>query len=159
MYQRLLTIKTIAMSQLLITSKNFKRKIVLQTLFTFLISVALAQEKITVSGKVTNGETVLANVSVKVLRTGKGTTTNERGEFKIIATKGQTILFSYIGYEDQTILISDAKEINVSLKPFGDNSLNDVVVVGYGTKRKINLTGAVSTVSARQLEDRPVSNV
>ncbi|HXL57612.1 MAG TPA: TonB-dependent receptor plug domain-containing protein, partial [Chitinophagaceae bacterium] len=146
------------MSQLLIASKNFRRKIVLQTLFTFLISVALAQEKITVSGKVTNGEIAFANVSVKVLHTSRGTTTNEQGEFKIIASKGQTILFSYIGYEEQTIVVSEAKEINVSLKPSADNALNDVVVVGYGTKRKINLTGAVSTVSSGQLEDRPVTN-
>lgn len=147
------------MSQLSIAGKNFGRKIVLQTLFTFLIYVVLAQDKITISGKVTNGETALTNVSVKVVGTRQGTVTNERGEFRISASKGQTILFSYVGFEDQTIVVSGPQEINISMKASADNSLNDVIVVGYGTKKKINLTGAVSTVTARQLEDRPVTNV
>src|SRR3954452_24401497 len=119
------------MSQLLIAGKKFRRKIVLQMLFTFLMYVVLAQDKIAVSGKVTNGEIALTNVSVKVVGTRQGTMTNERGEFRITASKGQTILFSYVGYEDQTIVVSGPQEINISMKPSADSALNDVVVVGY----------------------------
>ena len=131
----------------------------LQLLFTFFISVAFAQEKITVSGKVTNGEIPLTNVSVKVAGSNQGTTTDEQGNFKITATKGQTLVFSYVGYEGQSLVVSEQKEINIVLKNSGNNALNEVVVVGYGTKKKINLTGAVSTVSAKDLEGRPITNL
>ncbi len=131
----------------------------LLALFTFLISVAFAQEKITISGKVTNGETNLANVSVKIPGSRAGTTTDEQGNFKIDAVKGQTLVFSYVGYEEQSLTISDQKEINITLKILEGNALNEVVVVGYGTKKKVNLTGAVSSISGKELEGRPITNL
>src|SRR5882762_8768830 len=135
-----------------------KRKI-LCLLFTFIVSAGMAQEKMTVTGRVTDGGTPLPNVSVQIQGTGLGTKTNENGVFTITAAKGQVLVFSYVGYEMQKLTIADQKEINTNLKPSTDNALNDVVVVGYGTKKKVNLTGAVSVVSAKQLEDRPITNV
>ncbi len=147
------------MNLFLTTSRNIRRKIVLSALFTFLISVAFAQEKITVSGKVTNGETDLANVSVKVPGSRHGTTTDEQGNFKISVAKGQRLVFSYVGYEEQSVTVSEQKELNVTLKLVDANALNEVVVVGYGTKKKVNLTGAVSSISAKELAGRPITNL
>src|SRR5438067_1306842 len=127
------------MSLLLKTSKNFRRKIVVQALLTFLVSVSLAQQRITVSGKVTNGEVALEKVSVKVLGSKVGTTTDQQGEFKIAVSKGQTLAFSYVGYVDQAVVVDNNREIAITMKPSSDNTLNDVVVIGYGTKRKVNL--------------------
>jgi TonB-linked SusC/RagA family outer membrane protein len=134
-------------------------RIVLPALCTFLVSAAFAQEKTTMQGTVTNGESPLPNVSVKVAGTRQGTTTNDQGNFRITASKGQTLVFSYVGSEQKSIVVAEQRELNITLTPLNDNSLNDVVVVGYGTRKKANLTGAVSTVTSKQLDDRPVTNV
>ncbi len=124
------------MKLILTVCKNLWLKIGLQILFTFLISVAFAQEKITVSGKVTNGESALINVSVKVAGSKQGTTTNEQGNFQITVSKGQTLVFSYVGFEDHSVIVSDQSELTIILNPSTNNTLNDVVVVGYGTKEE-----------------------
>ncbi len=146
------------MSLNLLIRRMLQRKI-LCLLFTVIVTAGMAQEKGTVTGKVTDGETPLANVSVQVQGTGQGTKTNEQGLFSISAAKGQVLVFSYVGYELQRQTVGNEREIAISLKRTNDNTLNDVVVVGYGTRKKANLTGAVATVSARQLEDRPVTNI
>ena len=139
--------------------KTLRKKIALQLLFIFFISFAFAQEKITVSGNVTNGEVPLKGVTVKVVGSGQGTTTDDQGNFKITATKGQRLAFSFVGYEEQSLVVSEEKEINIVLKDSKNNALDEVVVVGYGTAKKVNLTGAVSTVSAKDLEGRPITNL
>ena len=147
------------MNLIITICKSLRKKIALQLLFTFLISVAFAQEKITVSGKVTNGEIPLTDVTVKVAGSNQATTTNEQGNFKITATKGQRLVFSYVGYEGQSLVVSEQNEVSIVLKNSANNALNEVVVVGYGTTKKVNLTGAVSTVSAKELEGRPITNL
>lgn len=147
------------MNSIITICKSLRKKIALQLLLTFFISVAFAQEKITVSGKVTNGEIPLTDVTVKVAGSNQATTTDEQGSFRITATRGQTLVFSYVGYEGQSLVVSEQREINIVLKNSGNNALNEVVVVGYGTTKKVNLTGAVSTVSAKDLEGRPITNL
>lgn len=139
--------------------KSIRKKIMLTALFTFLFAVAFSQEKITISGKVTNGETALANVSVRVSDTNEGTTTNEAGIFTINVARGKQLVFSYIGYEDVSVTVSTQKTLNITLKMAESNVMNEVVVVGYGTKKKVNLTGAVASVSGKQLEGRPITNL
>ena len=95
------------MNLIITNCKTPRKRIALQLLFTFLITFAFAQEKITVSGKVTNGETPLANVSVKIAGSKQGTTTDEQGNFKISVAKGQRLVFSYVGYEEQTVVVSE----------------------------------------------------
>lgn len=138
---------------------NIRRQIMLLALCTIVCAIALAQEKITVSGKVTNGETAMSNVSVTIAGTKQGTTTDESGNFKVSVAKGQQLIFSYVGYEDQTVTVSAEREINIALKMAENNAMNEVIVVGYGTKKKVNLTGAVSTVTGKELEGRPITNV
>lgn len=140
--------------------RNCARKVImLPVIFSFLFAVAFAQERVTVSGKVTNGEAPLSNVSVKISDTKQGTTTNEAGNFTINVVKGQQLIFSYVGYDDQSVTISSQHEINIALKISEANSMNEVVVIGYGTKKKLNLTGAVATVTGKELESRPITNV
>ena len=147
------------MNLILTICKKIRKKIALPVLLAFLVSVAFAQEKITVSGKVTSGEISLTNVSVKIAGSKQGTTTDEQGNFKINTARGQRLVFSYVGYEEQSLTVSEQKEINITLKILDGNALNEVVVVGYGTKKKINLTGAVSSITAKELEGRPITNL
>ncbi|HLA59787.1 MAG TPA: TonB-dependent receptor plug domain-containing protein, partial [Puia sp.] len=138
--------------------RNWQKKVLLQTLCTFLISFSFAQE-INISGKVTDGSLPLEKVSVSVSGSSQGTTTDEKGEFKITAAKGQALVFTYLGFDQKRVIVGNSTQINIVLDQSGLNALNSVVVVGYGTKRKANITGAVATVSAKELEDRPVTNV
>jgi TonB-linked SusC/RagA family outer membrane protein len=146
------------MSRLVKNFDNLSSKFASVLLCMILYGVAYGQET-TISGTVRSGEDPLPGVSVRVTGTTKSTTTNEQGMFQVTASKGQSLVFTYLGFQEQSILVAEDTVINVSLLSAGVNDLNEVVVVGYGTKRKVNLTGAVATVGAKQLEDRPVSNV
>jgi TonB-linked SusC/RagA family outer membrane protein len=138
--------------------RNWQKKVALQTLCIFFISFSFAQ-KTNLSGRVTDGKVPLEKVSIKVLGSAQGTTTNEKGEFEIGVNKGQTLVFTYLGFEEKRMVVGSQSAIEVGLVQSAQNSLNDVVVIGYGTKKKLNVTGALSTVSAKQLEDRPITNV
>src|SRR5690606_29685184 len=72
--------------------------------------------------------------------------------------EGSTLVFSFIGYASQSIAIEDRSVINVTLLE-DMSSLDEVVVVGYGTQKKINLTGSVASVSGEEIANRPVPNV
>lgn len=124
------------------------------------LSVFTFAQSYNIAGKVSDSSSqALGNVSIKVLGSSHGTTTNDLGEFKIAVAKGQTLVFSYLGFAEKRVVITDDEPININLSTTSQNSLNEVVVVGYGTKRKLNLTGAVSSVNAKELENRPVSNI
>lgn len=113
----------------------------------------------TVTGKVTGADGVpLPGVSVSVVGTPAATSTNEDGNYSIPAQMGATLRFTMIGYTSKDVEVS-ATTLNVTLEP-GDRSLDEVVVVGYGTQRRGNLTGAVSTISVKEnLEARPIADV
>jgi TonB-linked SusC/RagA family outer membrane protein len=108
--------------------------------------------KITVTGKVIDesGEPLLG---VTILEKGdntKGAVTNEAGEFSIETSTGKTLVFSFVGFVAQEVVVSDEKPLNVQLKQDA-LMLNEVVAVGYQTLRKSDLTGAVSSVKAKEL--------
>ncbi|MFN8356723.1 MAG: TonB-dependent receptor [Spirosomataceae bacterium] len=114
----------------------------------------------TVSGKVKdeNGEG-LPGVSVQVKGTGRGTTTDSKGNFKLsVPNENAVLVFSFVGYISKEVTVGKRNAIDVSLE-VDAKSLEEVVVVGYGTQRKENLTGAVSTIDSKVIENRPVSNV
>ena len=97
------------------------------------------------------------NVSIK----GKpsNVSTNSDGVYTIqVGSDADALVFSYIGYVRQTITVGKQAAVNVSLA--SDNQdLNEVVVVGYGTQKKIHLTGAVETINVKQIEDIPVGSL
>ncbi len=118
-----------------------------------------AEQKRMVKGRVINeaGE-ALSGVSVQLKGSGNGTTTNENGEFSLDVSDNSTLVASYIGYDSKEVLVKNNEFIIIQLVA-QNSSLDEVVVVGYGTQKKVNLTGAVSQVEAKVLEDRPVANI
>ena len=122
-------------------------------------AIAPGMQEMTVTGKVTdeNGE-ALPGVTVVLKGTSRGTSTNGEGNYSLsVAEGGGTLVFSFIGYQSQEAQIGNQTVINVSLTPDSE-ALEEVVVVAYGTQKKENLTGAVSTVDSEVIENRPVVN-
>ena len=124
-------------------------------LFTFTSSV-MAQTKVSGTVNDDQGE-ILTGVSVLVKGTKISTTTNQDGKFQITLPAGSTTLvFSYLGYETKEALASGG-DLKISLKS-SVSTLNDVVVIGYGTTTKKDLTGSVGTVSISDLQKAPVKS-
>ena len=119
-----------------------------------------AQASKIISGKVTaseNGEPI-AGVTVTLKGTNKITLTNEGGVFSIsVPENGGTIVFTYTGKVTQQVILSGQPAINVSLQ-IDAKSLGDVVVIGYGSVRKKDLTGSVASIKGKALTDVPVSS-
>ncbi len=113
---------------------------------------------VTITGKVTDElNTPLPGVNVLVKGTTMGTTTNSDGLYTLTVPDENSILvFSFIGYTTQELALGNQNEVNVTLQP-DIKSLQEVVVVGYGTQKKVNLTGSVSSVSSTELENRPIT--
>lgn len=121
-----------------------------------------AQTYINIRGSVYSYEqnVPLSGVSVRVENTQIGTITNQEGIFNIQAEIGQTLVFSYLGYLPQKIKIISADQQNLSVKLHQNvTELNSVIVVGYGTERKENLTGSVSVLDMSTKENQPITNV
>jgi len=101
----------------------------------------------------------LPGVTVVVKGSTKGTTTDEQGSFKLAVPGPQSVLvFSFVGYETKEVTVGTNKVLTVSLGE-GDQTLNEVVVVGYGSQLKKEITGAVQNVSAQEIKDLPVSQI
>jgi TonB-linked SusC/RagA family outer membrane protein len=137
------------------SSKNsiMKKKTYLSFLLAGLILAwlpGLAQERL-ISGIIMgeNSEP-LVGVTVSVKETSKSVQSNVEGKFSISASTGQTLHFTYIGYTARDLIIDNNSSLVVTLDKGADKVLEDVVVVGYGTQRKVNLTGAVSTVDVEK---------
>jgi TonB-linked SusC/RagA family outer membrane protein len=122
-------------------------------------STQLQQVKKLLTGSVTDdrGEPIIgANVVEK--GTTNGTITDIDGRFSISAGEQAILQISYIGYVNQEIVVKGRASLSVILKE-DSQTLNEVVVVGYGTQKKVNLSGAVESVSARKLESRSTNNI
>jgi TonB-linked SusC/RagA family outer membrane protein len=101
----------------------------------------------------------LEGVSVTVKGTTLGTASGHDGRFSILADAGETLQFSMVGYKTWSVkLTSQTTSLKISMV-LESSSLTDLVLVGYGSQKKINLTGAVSTVSGDILDDKPIPNV
>lgn len=139
---------------------SIRRKLVLMLGYLFIVSMSVFAQNNTVSGivKDSNGEPLLGvSVTVKQGKATTGTVTDINGRYQVKANENATIEFSFIGYKTVTMQ-ADQKVINVILED--DNQLLDeVVVVGYGTQKKANLTGAVAQITSETLENRSTSSV
>ena len=116
--------------------------------------------QVSVSGTITdeNGEP-LPGATIQEKETTIGTITDSEGRFSLNASSENAVLVvSFVGYEAMEVLLEGRTTLNLSMIP-DIESLQEVVVVGFGTQKKENLTGAVSTVNTRDLEARPVRNV
>ncbi|MDQ2863673.1 MAG: TonB-dependent receptor [Bacteroidota bacterium] len=120
-------------------------------------STSYAQQSSNVRGKITSTDKLpLAGASVIVKGQSTGTSTNENGDFVIAANIGSVLVVSNIGYDTKEVKVNSSP-VNISLDKT-DNSLADVVVIGYGTQKKTDLTSAISSVSGKKLEGIPVQN-
>lgn len=127
--------------------------------FMLLSFTGLAQQAIT--GKVTSSEDGqgVPGVSVMIKGTNKGTTTDANGSYKINSSSAKDVLlFSAIGYTTSEVAVGSKNTINVVLN-VENQALSEVVVVGYGTQKKSQLTGAISQVSAKQISEMPITNL
>lgn len=123
-------------------------------------NVIEVQEQV-IKGKVTDGDKGegLPGVSVLLRGTQKGTTTNPNGEFSLAVPDANAILvFSFVGYEPQEVVVGNRTQINISLK-VDTKALDEVVVVGYGTVKRSDLTGSVTQVKSKELNAFPAANV
>lgn len=125
----------------------------------FCVQYAFSQGH-TITGKVVSADgSPMERVTVKVKGINKGGFTNADGSFKIdVPAKAQILVFSFTGFQTQEVNVANTS--NVSVKMLADvNSLDNVVVIGYGTRTKKDLTGAVSSVKVTQLENENPANV
>ncbi len=112
-----------------------------------------------INGVVTDASGVpLPGVNVVVKGTTKGVQTNFDGNYTIEASIGDTLIFSYIGFTTQEVLIKSDKKIDIQLSE-DIGKLDEVIVIGYGTRKKSDLTGAIASVSKEQLTARPVASI
>lgn len=114
---------------------------------------------VSVKGKVSDETGAgLPGVTVTEKGTTNGVATNVDGDYTLSVANAQSVLvFSFVGYADQEVVVGNQSTINVSMVPDAAN-LDEVVVVGYGTQKKSQLTGAISTVKAQDISDLPITN-
>ncbi|SHF62972.1 TonB-linked outer membrane protein, SusC/RagA family [Fodinibius roseus] len=136
-------------------------KYLLLIAFLFCFSAAGVFAQHTVRGTVTDASSSesLPGVNILVKGTSQGTSTNADGHYELqVSSSSDTLVFSFVGYESQEIPINGREEIDVNLQPQAFMG-EDVVVVGYGTQQKVNLTGSVASVSTDEMAEIPVPTV
>ena len=135
--------------------------VIVLMLFTIGITTVVLAQSLSVKGRVTNEKNeAVPNISVLIKGTKNGTTTDDNGNYVIpVPGSNSTLVFSSIGYQTQEIAVGGQSTINVVLKASEAGQLDAVVVVGYGTQKKVTVTGAVAQVKGAELEKSPVVNL
>lgn len=138
-----------------ILKKNLKCNLVFLFFLNFLLSATMNAQSTVIEGKITDASGLsLPGVNIQEKGTKNGTSTDFEGSFKMNVTNNKAILvISYLGFQTQEVSIAGKSKVNVSLAE-ASNSLNEVVVVGYGSVKKTDLTGSVSTISAATITER-----
>jgi len=135
-----------------------RRILTFATMFLLSLGLAFAQGNITVSGTILD-EQGLPMIGVGVVQQGttNGTTTDIDGKYTVTVPRGANLEFSFVGYTTQVLPANSAK-IDLTLEP-ENTFLEETVVIGYGVQRKSDVTGAISSVKAADLENRSVTDV
>ena len=118
----------------------------------------IGQSEKRITGTVMDALGPVAGANVIVKGTTNGTMTDMEGKFSLEVPEGAILEISYIGYVTEQIKVGSQTTLNITLKE-DSQALDEVVVVGFGTQKKVNLTGSVSMVKSEVLENRPVQNV
>jgi len=126
-------------------------KVKLTTIMALFFSVMIfAQESYTLTGTVKSADDMpIPGANILIVGTTTGASTDFDGNYEITVTPGDVLQFSYVGYETKTVTIVNQQTLNVVLAE--DNALNEVVVIGYGTRKKSSLTGAVAQVKGKDV--------
>lgn len=143
------------------TKPNIKRSVCSAFLLAFLgLSTVFAQNT-QISGKVTDAadNSAMPGVTINIKGSASGAAvTDLNGNFNLTAPNDATLIFKFIGFMNREVAVSGRTRINVSLQSETKN-LQEVVVIGYGTQKRGDVTGAVSSVSAAQIEKTPVTTI
>lgn len=100
----------------------------------------------------------LPGVSILVKGTQRGTLTDVKGEYSLSIPDGEaTLVFSFVGYINQEVNVGNQSNVNITLKP-DTKALDEIVVVGYGTQKKRDVSTAISSISSKELKDKPMAN-
>src|ERR1700754_4633664 len=120
-----------------------------------------SQQQKNISGHVKDEQGLpMPAVSIRLAGTTQGTMTDANGFYKLNAPENATLEFSFMGYEKKTVKVTGSWDGNVIMQlDKRVRDLNEVVVVAYGTQKKANLTGSVAAIGAKELQDRPVTNL
>lgn len=139
---------------------SLHRKHAFRILILFFTSFTLtAGAQTTLQGKVTDeAGKALPSVTVTVKGTSRGTTTNESGDFTLPASSGDVLVVSSVGFDNKEVKVGTESNITVSLTS-ANSQLAEVIVVGYGTQRRTAVTGAISSVNSKTLNEIPVVSV
>ncbi|MDR6562045.1 MULTISPECIES: TonB-dependent receptor [unclassified Arcicella] len=143
----------------------------LQSLFSIIIVLgitsfqSIANKSIKSSEQIINGiikdekGEALPGVNVIIKGTQKGVSSNQDGKYSItVNQKDATLIYSFVGYISQEVKISNQTIINITLQPAA-KSLDEVVVIGYGTQKASDITGSVASFDAKHLEEKPISRI
>ena len=138
-----------------IRQKNFKFTLILMMLF----SVSLfAQDSFTVSGKVTDADNnPMIGVNVVIQGTTTGTITDVDGNYSLTVSSGDVLQFSFVGHETQSVAITNQTTLDITMAE--DALLDEVVIVGYGTRKKSHNTGAISQIEGADVAALQVNRV
>ncbi len=128
--------------------------------FISFLPINAEAQSTTVSGKVIDGSgNPVAGVSIAEKGTTNGTATDVSGTFNLkVASSNATLVFSSLGYKTQEKALAGSREVTIVLEASGPTELQQVVVVGYGTQRKIDVTGSVASIKGSDIAKQPVTN-
>jgi TonB-dependent starch-binding outer membrane protein SusC len=138
-------------------SKNLFMKGILPCFF-FLATLTMAVAQTKISGKVSDADGGLPGATIAVKGTSTGVITDTDGNFSIEAAVGATLVVSSVGYTPQEVVVTSATVVNITLEQ-DTKTLQEVVVTGYGTQSKRDITGAVASLEAKKLLNVPASNL
>ncbi|MEO8823914.1 MAG: TonB-dependent receptor [Ginsengibacter sp.] len=154
-----LNIKEFTISQtmdVLLKNTDLKYKLLPDNLVVIQSAQFQALQNITVTGIVSGSDgNPLIGASIHIKGSTIGVTSDANGAFSISTAPDAVLVVSYVGFQTSEISVNNRTSINVILQPL-TTSLTDVVVIGYGTQKKEDLTGAVSVVTSKDIENRPI---
>lgn len=136
------------------------KKIVLLFVLSFFSLLASSQTKKIITGTVrNNSQELLSGVSIGVVGQSRSVSTNENGHFSVEVTNPTTakLRFSFVGYKTQEVAIKDSLVLQVNLQP-DENTMDELVVVAFGSQKKTTMVGSVTSISAKELKG-PTSNL
>src|SRR4051812_37952072 len=143
---------------------KLQKKTLSKALFIFFILFSpgwlAAQNATEITGSVADSvtNTGLPGVTVVVKGTQRGTTTDAEGRYSIQANASEILSFSFVGYVAKEMVVGNKSRVDVILQP-SINALDELVVVGYGTMKKSDLTGAVIRIDAKTFKNQPMTQL
>ena len=143
---------------LLLNSFSSFKKIILVFLLTIFTCYSSFAQTRQITGTITADGNPIPGASVRIKGTTTGTVSDVNGVFKLLASNSTVLVFSFIGYDTQEITVGSKSNFNIALTS-NSGALNEVVVIGYGTTKRKDLTGAVSSIGAKTIASKPVVSV